>query len=182
MPSALLLDYSSGIPPRAIRTLTGRRSNKPSLRATPPCATSFLAGRQPDQPTFYRVFLRTSAPPSRRFRSLLAKAGYTPPMTPSSSDSQRPVRRAACLLKDEQVRVYGCSCAVGPCRLAIRQFLASSAPRALCECSNVFTGGLVCTSAPGGGFTNARSVKYGKPCGWRSEVHHLDSPSRRVRH
>ena len=98
--SALLLNYSSGIPPRAIRTSTGRRSNKPSLRATPPCATSFLAGRQPDQPTFYRVFLCTSAPPSRRFRSLLAKAGYTPPTTASfcsarpSTGSAIPVRLA----------------------------------------------------------------------------------------
>ena len=64
------LKYSSGIPSRAIRTLTGRGSNRPSLRATPPRATSFLAGH-PYQPTSCRVFLRISAPPFRRFRSLL---------------------------------------------------------------------------------------------------------------
>ena len=46
MPSALLLNYSSGIPPRVIDTLTGRGSYRPSLRATPPCATSFVVGRQ----------------------------------------------------------------------------------------------------------------------------------------
>ena len=47
MPSPLLLNHSSEIPPRAIRTLTGRGSNRSSLRATPPCATSFLAGHHP---------------------------------------------------------------------------------------------------------------------------------------
>ena len=47
MPSALLLDYSSGIRPSAIRRLTGREIRRLSLRATRPCATSFLVGRHP---------------------------------------------------------------------------------------------------------------------------------------
>ena len=89
---ALLRNYGSGIPPRAIRALTGRGSNRSSLRATSPCAKSFLAGRQPYQPTCCRVFPRTSAPPSRRFRSLLAKAGYTPPTTASSCSSGNRLR------------------------------------------------------------------------------------------
>ena len=46
IPSVLMLNYNSGIPSHVIRTLTGRGSNRPSPRATPPCATSFLAGRQ----------------------------------------------------------------------------------------------------------------------------------------
>ena len=54
MPSALLLNYSSGIPPCAIPTLTGRGNNRPSLRAAPPCVTSFLTGRRPYQPTSCR--------------------------------------------------------------------------------------------------------------------------------
>ena len=117
MPSALLPSCSSGIPPGATRTLTGRGSNRPSLRATPSCVTSLVAGHHFYQRTFCRAFLCTSAPPSRRFRSLLAKASYTPPTTASScsfvnrlrkppSDSQRPVGRAACLLSDEPVRIY----------------------------------------------------------------------------
>ena len=77
LPSALLPSHSSGIPPRAIRTLIGRGKNGPSLRATPPCDTSLSTGRQPYQTTYCRVFLRTSAPPSRRFRNLLATAVYT---------------------------------------------------------------------------------------------------------
>ena len=81
MPSVLLLIYSSEIRPRAIRTLTGRGNNRSSLRATPPCGTYFLASRHPYQPTYCRVSLRTRASPCRRFRSLLAKAGYTSPTT-----------------------------------------------------------------------------------------------------
>ena len=57
-------------------------------------------------------------------------------------DSQHPAGHAACLLNDEPVRTCSCSCAPGSCRLAIRKLAATSAPRALCECSNVFTGGL----------------------------------------
>ena len=47
-----MLNYSSGIPPGVIRTLTGHGSNRSSLRATPTCATSFLAGRRPYQSIF----------------------------------------------------------------------------------------------------------------------------------
>ena len=115
---ALLLSYHSRIPPRAIRTPTGRGSNRPRLlSATPPCVTSFLVGRHPYQPTSCRVFLRTSAPPSRRFRSLLTKAVYTQPTTASSCSSvnrlrnpllTRSARRDArlVLLNDEPVRIY----------------------------------------------------------------------------
>ena len=99
MPLALLPNYSSEIPPRAIRTLTGGWNIRPSLRTTPPCATLFLAGHHRCQPTFCRVFLRISTPPFRRLRSLLAKAGYTPPTTASSSSSvnrrRNPVRLPA---------------------------------------------------------------------------------------
>ena len=56
MPSALLLNYISGIPPRAIYTLPGRGNNRPSLRARPPCATSFFTGRQPYRLTSCRCF------------------------------------------------------------------------------------------------------------------------------
>ena len=105
-PWALLPSHNSGIPPHAIRTLIRRGNNRSSLGATPPRGTSLLTGRQPYQTTFGRVSLRISAPPSRRFRSLLATAGYTPPtMAPSCSsanrlrnprpDSQRRVGRAA---------------------------------------------------------------------------------------
>ena len=87
MLSAPLLNCSLGIPSRAIRTMAGRGRNRPSLRATPPCATSFLAGRHPYQPTFFRSFLHISAPPSRRFGSLLTKADHTPPTTASSCSS-----------------------------------------------------------------------------------------------
>ena len=67
------------------------RENRPSLRATPPCGTSLLTGRQPYRTTFCRVPLLTSAPPSRRSSSLLAKVGYTPPTTaPSCSSANRP--------------------------------------------------------------------------------------------
>ena len=52
MASALLPSHSSGNPPRAIRTLIGRENNRTSLRATPPCDTSLLAGRHPYQTTF----------------------------------------------------------------------------------------------------------------------------------
>ena len=48
----LLLNYSSEIPPRVVRTLTGGGSNRPSPRATLPCATLRLAGRRPCQPNF----------------------------------------------------------------------------------------------------------------------------------
>ena len=114
MSPAVLLNNSSRTPPSAIRTLTGHGSNRLSLRATPPCATSFLAGHHPYQPTFCRISLRTSTPPSQRFRSLLAKVGYTPPTTAAScssvnrlrktpSDSQHPVGRAARLLNNEPI-------------------------------------------------------------------------------
>ena len=83
MPSALLQNYSSRILPRVIRTLTGRGSNRPSVRATSPCATSFLAGR-PYQSSFCGVFRRTSVPPFRRFRGLLANSDHSPPTTASS--------------------------------------------------------------------------------------------------
>ena len=93
MPSALLLNYISGIPPRANCTITGRGSNRPSLRATPPpCATLFLAGRHPYQPTFFRSFIHISVPPSRRFGSLLTTADYTPPTTASSCSSVNRLR------------------------------------------------------------------------------------------
>ena len=155
MPSALLRNYSSGIPPRVIRKLTGRGSNRPSLRVTPPCATSFVTGRNPYQPTFRRVFLCTSAPPSRRFRSLLAKVSYTPPTTASFCSSLNRFRkphltrsawwdaRLVCRVMSLFAFAYPCSCALGPCRPASRQLPATSAPRALCECSNVLTGGMV---------------------------------------
>ena len=51
MPSALRPSHNSGILPRAIRTLIGRRNNRPSLRAMPPCDTSLLTGRHPYQTT-----------------------------------------------------------------------------------------------------------------------------------
>ena len=155
MPSALLLNFSSGILPRAIRTLTACTSNRPSLRATPPCVTSLLAGRHAYQPTVCRVFLRTSTPPAQRFRSLLAKAGYTPLTTASSCSSVNRLRnpcltrstrwdaRLVCWTMIVFTFTYHGSCTVGSCRLVIRQLPAISAPRALCECSGVFPGGLV---------------------------------------
>ena len=113
MPSALRPSHNSGILPRAIRTLIGRRNNRPSLRAMPPCGTSLLAGRQPYQTTLCRISLCTSAPPFRRSRSLLAKAGYTPPTTaPSCSSANRPRNHLwtsialCCLLSHEPNRIY----------------------------------------------------------------------------
>ena len=100
MPSALLPSHNSGIPPRAIRRLIGRGNNKPSLRAAQPCDTSLSAGRLPYQTTSCHGSFRTSTPPFRRFRSSLAKAGYTPPTTTPSYLSvhrpriQRPTRSA----------------------------------------------------------------------------------------
>ena len=66
---------------------------------------------------FCRVSVRTSAPPSRRSRSLLAKAGCTPPTTaPFCSSANRPCNhlptRSArwdarlVLLNDEPIRIY----------------------------------------------------------------------------
>ena len=144
MPSAQPMDYSAGSPPRDIRTVTRRGSNMPSPRATPPCVTSFFAGRRPCQPTLFRVFRFTSALSPRRFRSLLAKDGYTQQMTASSCSSvncpppfsQSPVGRAACLLNDEPIPIYGhCSCPLGLFRPVIR--LIPATPRILCVCSNV---------------------------------------------
>ena len=60
-------------------------------QAKPACHAAMryiVVGRpQPYQLIGGRVFLRTSTPPSRKFRSLLAKAGYTLPMTASSCSS-----------------------------------------------------------------------------------------------
>ena len=108
MLSALLPSYSSEIPLRAMRTLTGRENNRPSLCATPPCATSFLAGRHPYQPTFCRVSQR---PSFSEIQELVGKGRLhttddrivllvrqSTPKTPS--DSQHPMGRAACLLND----------------------------------------------------------------------------------
>ena len=81
MPSALLLNYNSGNSSHAIGTTTGRGGHA-AMR-------HIVIGRD---------FLCTSAPLSRRLRSLLAKAGYTttasscsfisclrPPRTPRSA-------------------------------------------------------------------------------------------------
>ena len=49
------------------------------------------AGHWPCPPKYYRVFPRTRAPPSRRFRSLLAKvASILPTMTSCSSSVLQP--------------------------------------------------------------------------------------------
>ena len=62
-----------------------------------------------------------------------------------SSDSQHPVGRTAFLLNDEPVRIY-VPLLMRPLVMQgrhSRQLPATSEPRALRECSNVFAGGLV---------------------------------------
>ena len=97
-------------------TQTGNGSNRPGLRDIPPSDTIFSAGRLPCSPSFVGVFPRTSAPPFRRLRSLLARVGSIPPTMASSSSfvkplppplhSQRTAGRAVCLLDHEPVRIY----------------------------------------------------------------------------
>ena len=116
MPSALPLNCSSGSPPRVVRTLTGHASNRSSLRATPPCATSFLAGRRPNKPTFF-VFSSHQCPSFLEIQELASKGRLPttddgivllvcqltpPPLSPS----RRSVGRVACLLNDGPVCIY----------------------------------------------------------------------------
>ena len=117
MPSALLPSHNSGIPPCAIRTLIGRRSNRPSLRTTPPCGTSLLAGRQPYQTTFCQCFPSHQRPSFSEIQELAGKGWLhttdddvvllvRQPTPQPAPDSQRPVGRAACLLNNEPIRIY----------------------------------------------------------------------------
>ena len=66
---AQLPNLSSVIPQRAIHTPTGLENNRSSPRATPPCTTWPLAGREICPPMFCRVSLPTSALPFRMFKS-----------------------------------------------------------------------------------------------------------------
>ena len=109
MPSALLPRRNSGSPPRFIRTLIGRGNNRPSLRATPPCSTSLLSGRQPYQTTV--VFPFSPAPlllgdPGACWQrpAIHHRRRHRPARPPT--DLKRPAGRAACLLNDEPIRIY----------------------------------------------------------------------------
>ena len=108
---------------------------------------------------FCRVLLGTSTRSNRSFRSLMTQAGYTPPTTASSCSSvnrlcnpglTRSTRwdaRRVCRTMSLFAFTYYILLLMRPwVRLAIRQIPATSAPRAQCNCSDVFTGGLVsCT-------------------------------------
>ena len=85
---------------------------------------------------------------------------------PPLSDSQRPVGRVVCLLNDEPVCIY----VPLPIRPWVMQACHSTASFHLGTTRTLrmlerFPGGLVWTSAPGGGFATAWSVKHGKPRG-----------------
>ena len=156
---ALLLNFSSVIPPRVLRTPTGGGSNRPSPRAKPRCAISFL-GRRPCQTMFCRLFLHPSAFSFRKFWTLLPKDNCTKPTTASSCssvdrfcplppDSQLRTGRVACLMNNDPVRIYvPYSCALGSCRLAIRRLPATSALCPTCACTSGSTGGLLGTLVP----------------------------------
>ena len=116
MPSALLRSHNSGSLPRAIRTLIGRGNNRPSLRATPSCGTSLLAGRQPYQTIFFACFPSQQRPPLSEIQELADKDRLhitddgtvllvRQPTPQPPPDSQRPVGRAACWLNDEPIHI-----------------------------------------------------------------------------
>ena len=110
-----MLNHSSGIPPRAIRALTGRGNNPLSLSATLPCTKSFLATTSPTSWLPIEFHLH-QCPSFSEMQDLACKGRLhttddgivllvrqqTPP---HPSDSSRPVGRAVCLLKDEPIRI-----------------------------------------------------------------------------
>ena len=142
MPSALLPSHNSASPPRAIGTLIGRGNNRPSLRTTPPCGTSLLAGRQSYQ-DFLSCFPSHQRTSFSEIQELAGKGRLhttddgtvllvRKPTPQPPPDSQRPVGRAACLLNDEPIRVY-VPLLMRPCVMqafATRQLPATSAQRA----------------------------------------------------
>lgn len=138
------------IPLRAFRTPTGRGSNRPSLCATPPCATKFSAGRRSYHPTGCRVFLHTSALRgsgacySSRGRLHTTDDGTvflvrtpTPLLVP---DPQRPAGRAPCFLNDESIRIYAQAChPMDSCHLGTARTLR------MLECFFWWIGMIICT-------------------------------------
>ena len=155
MPSAQLPNFSSVILLRAIRTPTGLGNKRLSPRATPPCATSPLAGRKPCPSIFCHASLLACVLPfggagagKHKGRVHTTDVGIVllvrlppPPLTPARNPRWvvRPVYRTPSLL----AFMCRCSCVPGSCSLAIPQLPATWEPRPPYVCSNVFVGGLV---------------------------------------
>ena len=141
MLSGLLLNYSLGIPPRVIRALNGHDSESVCHAAM----RYIVLGQRWVLPTDLALCFPSCQRPSFwEIRELAGKDRLhttgdgiillVRDLTPPLLDSQRPVGRAACLLNSKPVRVFACrcSCALGPCKLAIRRLLVTSVRRELC--------------------------------------------------
>ena len=117
MPLTTLLNCGSRIPSRVFRMPIESENRILSGRAMPRYVTSLSAGGRPCRPTSWNATTRSSVPPSQISRSWRVRVDYMQPTTTSSYSfvtrhchqqglTSPFVRKVACLLNDEPVRIY----------------------------------------------------------------------------